>query len=119
MRLKLNETAYKKLLAQAEEAKEQGMTKLANGILEAIGPLSADEVQEYSYAQLKDDVHKDMWKIASRFMVYYDLNSVDAEKVNQTILRFAEWMSSDLEKVLKVESVLKSPLEPPVPGENK
>ena len=117
MRLKLNETAYKKLLAQAEEAKEQGMVKLANGIYEAIGPMAADENQEYSYTQLKDDIHLDMWKMASRFMIYYDLNSVDAEKVNQTILRFAEAMTSDLEKTLKVESILKGPLEPKVFGE--
>jgi hypothetical protein len=119
MTLKLNETIYNKLLAQAEEAKEQGMTKLAESILEAIGSFPADEVQEYSYTQLNDDIHRDMWKIASRLMVYYDVTSADAEKVDQAIVSWASKVVTDLEVALSVDSVVKGPLEPPVPGEDK
>lgn len=119
MTLKLNATIYNKLLAQAEEAKEQGMVKLAEGILEAIGSFPADEAQEYSYNQLSDDIHRDMWKIASRLMVYYDVTSADVTKVDQTIVSWASRVVADLESTLGVDSVIKGPLEPPVPGEDK
>lgn len=119
MTLKLNTTIYNKLLAQAEEAKEQGMVKLADGILEAIGSFPADEAQEYTYVQLNDDIHRDMWKIASKLMVYYDVTSADAEKIDRTIISWAAQVVSDLERTLGVDSVVKGPLEPPVPGEDK
>ena len=119
MTLKLNVTIYNKLLAQAEEAKEQGMIKLADGILEAIGSFPAEEIQEYTYTQLNDDIHRDMWKIASKLMVYYDVTSADAEKVDQTIVSWASKLVFDLETTLGVDSVVKGPLEPPVPGEDK
>lgn len=116
---KLNTVIYNKLLAQAEEAKEQGMIKLANSILETIGALSTDEPQEYSYTQLTNDIHSDMWKAASRLMIYYAVDSVDAEKINQSIVVWAGRMVSDLENTLGVDAVVKGPLEPLVPGENK
>lgn len=119
MRTKLNKTIYSKLLLIAEEAKERGMTKLASGICEAIGSCPADEVEQYSYAELQNDIHKDIWKIASRLMVYYDLESVNAEKLDQTIIAWAAKMTDDLEVTLDVDTVVKGPNEPKVPGEDK
>lgn len=119
MRMKMNKTIYNKLLLQAEEAKEQGMTKLAGSILDAIGPCPADESEEYSYAKLQEDIHKDMWKIATRLMAYYDVESANVEKIDQTIASWASNMIDDLEITLDVDSVVKGPTEPKVPGEDK
>lgn len=116
---KFNPVIYRKLVAQAEEAREQGMIKLADSIMNAIGSEPTDEVSVYSHSQLKNDIHYDMWKLASRLMVYYDLESVDAEKLDTAILSWASKITDDLENTLGVDSVVKGPLEPIVPGEDK
>lgn len=118
--IKLNSTIYRKLLAQAEEAKEQGMEILADNIKNAIGyeePI--DEPQEYSYMQLQDDVYKEAWKLAAQIIKYYNLKTVNAEKLNDTILLCADKMIADVEHTLGVSSVVIGELEPKVPGENK
>lgn len=117
--MKLNQTIYNKLLAQAEEAKEQGMTKLADGILSAIGPYPAEVPEAYTQEQLSNDIHRDVWKIASRLMVFYDVTSGDAEKIDQTIISWAAKAISDLENTLGVSDLVRGPLEPLVPGEEK
>ncbi len=116
---KLNSVVYNKLLAQAEEAKTQGLTKLAAGILGAIGAHPNDEVSEYSYQELQDDIHRDLWKVATRLLHYYDVDSLDAEKLDTEILVWAAKMVDGLEESLGVDSVLVGPLEPKVPGQDK
>lgn len=116
---KLNSVIYNKLLAQAEEAKAQGLTKLASGILEAIGPYPNDESSEYTYSELKEDINRDMWKMATRLMHYYDIESLDAEKLNETMIAVASKMLEELERAMNVDSVIVGPLEPKVPGEDK
>ena len=69
--MKLNETIYRKLIAQAEEAREQGLTKLADSIFEAIGSEEEPMPIEYSYTKLQDDIHLDLWKLATRIALYY------------------------------------------------
>lgn len=115
--MKLNKTIYNKLFAQAEEAKHQGLVKLAEGILEAIGPYPTDDSQTYTYGQLQDDIHKDMWKMASRLMVFYDVNSCDAEKIDKVLSICASNAISEMENVLGVEDIVAGPLEPKVFGE--
>ena len=115
---KLNPVMYHKLLLQAEEAKELGMTKLASSILEAIGPYPEENPETYSYAQLQDDMHRGLWKLASQLMVYYDVQSADAEALNKVIVSWASKMTDDLEQTLNISDV-KGPLEPPLPGEEE
>jgi len=116
---KLNIVIYNKLLAQAEEAKAQGLTKLASGILEAIGSHPNEEESEYSYKQLQDDVHRDLWKVASRLLHYYDVQSLDAEKIDAEILVWASKLVDGLEETIGVDEVLVGALEPKVPGQDK
>lgn len=116
--MKINQVVYKKLLAQAEEAKEQGFIKLADGILDAIGSHPNDEVEEYTYAQLQDDLHRDLWKVATRLMYYYDLQSIDALKLEQTLSSWAANMLDDLEITLNVDNVVAGATEPKVPGQD-
>jgi len=117
--MKLNPVVYHKLFAQAEEAKERNLIKLAERVEQAIGPEPAETLEEYPFAQLKEDIHQDLWKSAARLMAHYDLQSVDAEKVDQAVVRLAEKVLSELESALGTEGVLVGALEPKVPGENK
>jgi len=115
---KLNSTVYNKLYLQGEEAKEQGMTKLASGIFNAIGPTPEDETnQEYNYDQLRNDVYQEMWKLATHVMKYHDLESADAEKVHDRLESLARQFVDEIEDTLGVDNSTVGPLESKVPGE--
>lgn len=110
----MNSILYNKLLLQAEEAEKRGMIKLAEAVKESVD-LNSDE---YSYDQLQDDIHQDMWKIASKILTYYDINSVDIEKLDKSLESWATKLVDDLEITLDTNH-LKSPMEPKIPGETK
>lgn len=113
---KLNKVLYNKLLLQAEEAKERDMKKLASCILESIGSYPNEESFNYSFSELSEDVEKDMWKAAAKVMVYHDLNSVQVEKIEQILNKFAESLIDEVEKALKVNDNI-GKLEAKLPGE--
>ena len=113
----LKSTIYNKLLLQAEEAKELGLTKLADGITNSIGAYSDDTPKEYSYSQLEKDVYSDLWKVATKIIDYHDLQSVQAEKLDEMIEVLADQVLTELRKVLTVDNVIKSINEPKIPGE--
>lgn len=116
---KINSVLYKKLYLQAEEAKELGLEKLASGIYSAIGPLAEEELSEYSYHELKDDVYIGLWKLYLNVMKYYDVDSAKAEEMHDLIEQFAEDFIAAIEDKLGVESTDIGPLEPKVPGEKE
>lgn len=114
---KLGSVIYNKLLLQAEEAKEQGFNKLASNILEAIGDRCSDEIENCSYAQLKDDVCKEMWKIVRHLISFYDLQSVNAIELDKDINVWAEQVIEDVEQTLGVDQFVKGANESTLPGE--
>lgn len=114
---KLNITIYRKLALQAEEAKEQGLTKLAEDIMYVIGSEPKEELKEYSYGEFQDDIHRDLWRVATRLVTYYGLESVDVSKVNKTILSLATELTNELELTLDVDTSLSGALDPKVPGQ--
>lgn len=117
--MKLNETMYNKLLIQAQEAKEQGLTKLATGVLDAIGPCPRDEVKECYYEDMKDSIYNDLWKSAAKLMAYYDLDSAQIEKLGETIDFCTSTVIGEMERTLGVDNLVKGPFEPNIPGEDK
>ena len=116
---KLNQTIHRKLVAQAQEAKGRGLTKMASDILEAVGPEVMAEPEEYSYVQMKEDIKSDLWKSATRLIGHYNINSVDAEKVQKAIEVLASEVVNELEETLNVDSADRGSLDPRVPGEDK
>lgn len=116
---KLNSTVHNKLTAQAEEAKERGLVKMADHIKEAIGNEPESTFGEYSYNQLENDIHRDLWKIATHVMKYYNVEAADAQKLDNGILLWASELIGELESVLNIDSTsnVKGPFEPKVPGE--
>jgi hypothetical protein len=115
--MKVNSVVYKKLCAQAEEAKDRGFIKLADGILDAIGPCPDEECGKYSYSQMQDDIHNDLWKIATRVMYYHNIKSCDAIKLEGVLEVLASELSDELESAMGMDGVIKSDMEPKIPGE--
>lgn len=116
---KLNSTVYHKLLIQAHEAKAHNLTKLAYGIMNAVGPIPEDEHVQYDRQQLHDEVYEGMWKLATHVIKYYDVGSADAGKIHDRLESLAEKFVEELEQSLGVEDVVAGPLEPNLPGETK
>jgi len=115
---KINPIIYQKLLLQAEEAREQGLTKLADRIMNVINSEDKDLAEEYSYSQLKEDFHRDLWKLAKRHIVFYDLESVDVLKLDKVIVALAAKTIDELEVELEVDSIVKGAHEPKLFGES-
>lgn len=113
---KLNETVYRRLLLQAEEAKDRGLHKLASGVVNSVGAVPEDEEVQYSYGDLQEDTYNGMWKLAVNVLKYHDLESVDIEKIHEVLEILATTVLDSLEETLSVDSV--GPLDPKVPGES-
>lgn len=118
--IKLNKTIYRRLLSQAEEAKELELTKLADGLLNAIGPVARDddEIIQLSHDELTKDIYGSLWKMALDVAVYHDLKMVDAQKMHQVLSGLTDKLLSTLESSLNVEDNVGA-FEPKLPGESK
>ena len=114
---KINKTAYNKLCIQAEEAKNLNMIKLANNIYSAIGALPDEEKLTYSSEELQNDIHKEMWKLATNILHYYDLKSVDAQKLDSTLNVIATYFIEEIKNSLNVDNDI-GIREPELPGEH-
>lgn len=116
---KMNETIYYKLHLQAQEAHNQGMIKLST-ILNNVIKSSSESISStinYSHNELTDEIHQDLWKIATKLLTYYDLTTIDAAKVDQVLLSLSSSIIDNLEKTLEVTEIAKGPFEPKLPGE--
>lgn len=116
---KLNSVVYHKLLLQAQEAKTQNLTKLASGIISALGPVVEDEHVQYDRQQLQNEVYDGMWKLATHVIKYHDVDSADAGKIHDSLEALANKFIEELEQSLGVENVIAGPLEPILPGEKR
>lgn len=117
--IKLGSVVYNKLLLQAKEAKNQNLNKLSNGILSVLNQDFSDENITYCYSDLNNDVYCGLWKLASNFIKYYNLESVDAKKVDEIIEVISSKFINEMELTLNVDNIIIGPFESVVPGENK
>jgi hypothetical protein len=115
MSTKLNETAYVKIVCQAEEARDVGLKSLANDVFSVIGPTARTEHIAYSSEDLDGDVGNALWKVATDVVAYHDLDSVDIQKINATVRALVGVVRAAIEEELGVGSV--GPLEPKLPGQ--
>ena len=114
---KLNIVIYNKLLLQAQEAKEQGMIKLASGVFGAIGSVPEDEICTYNFGELKEDIYCGLWKLAGNVIKYHDLDSANAEKVGEVLESLAEKLIDEVEQALGVENEAIGTLEEKLIGQ--
>lgn len=117
---KINSVIHKKLVLQAEEAKELKLTKLADGLLNSVGSIPRDENEEfiYSHADLKKDIYNSLWKMALNVVAYHDLKSVDAQKIDEVLSDMTNEIVLNVESVLNVENKI-GPFEPKLFGQTK
>ena len=116
---KLNSVVYKKLILQAEEAKNQDMVKLASGLLNALGPVPEDDKTNYNFNELQEDVYQGLWKLAACVIKYHDLQSADAEKIHEVLEALASKLITEVEQSVNVDNTKIGPLETKVPGETE
>lgn len=104
---------------QAEEAKTLGLEKLGAGVSDAISSYGSyeDAREPYSERQMTNDVYQDLWKVATRLFYYYDVDSLDIEKFNKIVEAASESLIEEMTKGLNKTAVLKSDVEPKLPGE--
>lgn len=115
--MKINSVIFNKLLLQAEEAKDQKLYKLASGLYSALEDKEpTDNPEIYSYNELNKDIYEGFWKLAFNFIKYYDLNSLDAQKIDETIKILADNFINELELTVGTDCVI-GPNELKVPGE--
>lgn len=114
---KLNATVYHKLLLQAEEAKTQNLTKLASGVLGAIGAYPEEEAGHYNLEELQQDIYDGLWKLAACVIKYHDLKSANIEQVDQVLESLAEKLVDQVEISLGVSNEQVGKLEEKVPGQ--
>jgi len=114
---KLGTVLYNKLMLQAQEAEYQDKGILSLHIKEAIGDESDDSLDTYAQDELSDDVHQGLWKLATCVLRYYNVDSVDAEKINSVIESMASQFVEEVESVLDTQLVNTN--EPLLPGEIK
>ena len=119
MMKKLNSVVYQKLLLQGQEAKDRNMTKLANGVLNSLGPTPEEDQVSYDYEQLQEDVYQDLWKAATCVLKYYDVQSADAERIHEALEAVASQLIEEVEHSLSVSHTQVGPLEPKVPGQSQ
>lgn len=114
---KLNSIIYNKLLLQSQEAKAQNLTKLASGVISALGPVVEDEHVQYGHQQLQDEIYDGLWKLATHVIKYHDVESADASKIHDRLEALADKFIEEIEQSLDVEGVVAGPLEPKLFGQ--
>jgi hypothetical protein len=115
---KLNAIVHNKLLLQAEEAKEQDLVKLASGLESMLNSSPQDEVGNYNFNELQEDVYQELWRVAACVIKYHDLESADAGKIHEVLESFASKLIEEVERSLNVDDTQVGPLETKVPGES-
>lgn len=104
-------------MLQAEQAEYQNMHALSSHIREAVGSEYDDDLEVYSQVELEADVHRGLWKLATCILKYYNVESVDADKLDCTIESIASQFVEQIESVLDID--LNNTNDPLLPGEIK
>lgn len=104
---KINKILYNKLLLQAQEARDQNLSKLSDGIFNCIGSYPADaedKKEKFSYTDLNSEVYKILWKICGQVMRYYNVNAVNAEKMHQILEDLTEEVIENIEENIDISN---------------
>jgi hypothetical protein len=113
---KLTKHAYNRLMLQAEEAKELGMTNLAGAVFDAIGSVPCDEAVTYNENDLRVDAYKSLWKIAADVVAYHNASGADIIAIDGVVSNMANRIVTAIENELGVEGQI-GVLEEKLPGQ--
>lgn len=104
-----------RLKAQAEEARELGLVKLADCVNEVIPELTK-EVTEYDFDEVKASVEKLLWKSATQVINYHNVNDTDICKVQRVIDHLVPIVIRELESSIDRKAKL-GPFESKIIGQ--
>ena len=117
----IDKNLWNRLCAQAQEAKEQGLTKIATNLENQLTEIGnngkiRDEKTKFSYSNesFEHDVHQALWSIAIRAADFYQ-KSFDSKKIQTIIEKTATDLISDLRIEISPDGVGAN--EPSIPGE--
>lgn len=114
---KIKESVYQRIIAQVDELQDRGFDKVAQNIEQAVNEdVTFDDGESYSFDQLNQEVNADLWKAATRFIRYYNLDHADVERVQKALLSVASTLTAEMEYALKVDDKTET-LEPKLPGQ--
>jgi hypothetical protein len=114
---KLGQLTYKRILAQAEMARELGLDNLTEAVLSSLGAVYEENQQAtYTQAELEQTVHHALWKTALEVIGYHDLIKVDIQAVERTVQDLKSQVIKELEKTLHVSGKVGAN-EPKLPGQ--
>lgn len=112
----MNKVAYNKLLLEADEAEYHGFDKLAYNIKKCLSESNINENSKVnSQDKLLEKVQEHLWKSAMTIIDFYDAESVDSLKINNSIKYLSEKIVDELKSVANLEDI--SVKELPLPGE--
>ena len=113
---KLNKNCYVRLKAQADEAKELGLNKLANCINHCLKEGPRVEDNYITEEELNTEMYNYLWDITASVIDYYDLEKVDATNLDLVMKDITKLAFTKIKDALKVNNVVSS-REMPLPGE--
>ena len=76
-----------------------------------------EESDQYAYDQLKEEIYKGLWELATRVAKYHDCEHIDAEKLGDVVDTLAQQFIEEVEDSLQIEEGSIGPFEPKVMGE--
>jgi hypothetical protein len=114
----INEIYNMRLMAEAEEADNQGLTKIAENLtrqLESISVRDSNQPYTYSSDSFEQDVQDSLWNIVLRTADFH--GSFIPAKVGQNIVDyFSEQIIHSIRKSASI-NVVRGGYEPNLPGE--
>jgi hypothetical protein len=108
-----------RLIAEAEEAKIQGLTKIAETLPQIKDLPVRENTDSYTYSNddLQNDVKASIWNIVVRTADFHNCY-IDMQKASQIVDFYANDILADLRKVANIEHGIGA-YEPNIPGEAK
>lgn len=107
---------YNKLVLQAEEAQEVGLTKLAGAVFDALPKQADDGHKVFNYEELEHAVYYKIWKAALDVVAYYDFDTLDIQKIDDMLKDTAKQLIKKVETGIGTESQF-GPFEDKVLGQ--
>ncbi len=86
----IKESLLLRLAAQAAEADQQGLTKVASSLTDQVEELAAqvrDDESQYHYASeaFQKEINNHLWSVIIRIADFHDINYLDASKVQEVV----------------------------------
>lgn len=117
---KMSTSLRDKILLQAHEATEQGLTKLGSTVIAGLClPQTVWEntkSSNYNHDELVEVVQHSLWSAAMQVAAYHNLPNLDIQKIEPLIVEATDKFINQIECSYDVENKL-GPFEETVPGQ--